>query len=124
MMSSSDPSTTARAPPLGIATLPQLLTGTAISEDPTYPCSICGTSMGVGDVVFAYASRRQDCSRWLVRRFYCWGCAPTRMISPSLGVAEAIVGGRIGTRTDPTPRVSQLCLTEIAVRDFSPLEES
>lgn len=120
----SDPSPTASgAPPLGVASLPQLLTGTAISEAATYPCSVCGTSMSVGDVVFAYAGRRQDCSRWLVRRVYCWGCAPKQIISPSPGVAEAIVGGRIGTRTDPTPRVSQLCLTELAVRDFSPPEE-
>jgi hypothetical protein len=120
LMPPSNPQDPVDQLPLGTTCLPQLLTGQAIGE--TASCSMCESKLDLSDVVFAYACRRINRSHWTVRRLYCWGCCPTRIESGTLSVTEAIVSGRVGTRTDPTARETKLCLTELVVRDYSPPE--
>lgn len=106
--------------PIGTAALPQILTGHSLSTGSPLQCSCCGDSLGVGDIVFAYGRRELEQTRWTVPAVYCWGCAPSVVDNPTRGVSEAIVGGKIGARTDPTYRVDWHCLTEIELRIYSP----
>lgn len=102
-----------------LAPISQILTGHAITERSSIPCDSCGTPLHVGDVILVKAFRRTDRTRWLVSQGYCHGCAPASIDPPRLGVSEAIIGGRVGTRSDPTGRLDQLCLTELSIRDYS-----
>ena len=102
--------------PVAVASITQILTGHALTDASAIPCWDCGDRLTVGDIVFATASRDGSQSRWSVDQVYCWGCAPARSVAAESTSAEAIVGGRLGTRSDPTGRVAWLCLTELAVR--------
>lgn len=102
-----------------IASIPQLLTGHALTDASTIRCRGCRDTLTLGDIVFAVASRDGSQYRWTVDRLYCWGCAPARCVSPGSDGAEAIVGGRLGQRTDPTGRRELLCLTELALRSLN-----
>lgn len=115
-----DPTATTMGPTTGMASLIQILTGTAITGSSSVECDDCGASLGVGDVVFALASRPENHERWLIEGICCWGCVPNAIETPHLGVGEAIVGGRIGTRSDPTGRRTYSCLTELSVHSYSP----
>ena len=106
--------------PLVTTSLYQVLTGHAISDRSPGQCVGCGEAFTVGEIVFATAERCVERTRWRVPRLYCWGCAPAVLESPTVGVSEAIIGGRVGTRLDPTGQVTQYCLTEIAIRAYSP----
>ncbi|QCS42025.1 hypothetical protein FEJ81_06510 [Natrinema versiforme] len=83
----------------------------------------CGEALHETDIVFAYAYRCAETTDWIVSRLYCHGCVPERVRSPTLGVTEVLVGGRLGTITLSTARSHRLCLTELAVRAFSPPTE-
>ncbi len=83
-------------------------------------CIGCGEALHETDIVFAYAYRCADSTDWIVSRLYCLGCAPSIVQSPTLGVTEVLVGGRLGTITLPTARIHRLCLTELALRAYSP----
>ena len=114
-----DPTATSIGPTTGMASWTQILTGTAIPASSSVNCNDCGGSLGVGDVVFALASRPENQERWLIEGVSCWGCVPNGIEIPHLGVGEAILGGRIGTRSNPTGRRSYPCLTELSVRFYS-----
>ena len=86
-------------------------------------CIGCGKALHETDIVFAYAYRCAEAADWIVSRLYCLECAPSRVRSPTLGVTEVLVGGRLGTITLPTARSHRLCLTELALRAFSPPTE-
>jgi len=86
-------------------------------------CIGCGEALYETDIVFAYAYRCAEAADWIVSRLYCLECAPSRVRSPTLGVTEVLVGGRLGTITLPTARSHRLCLTELALRAFSPPTE-
>ncbi len=86
-------------------------------------CIGCGETLHEADIVFAYAYRCAESAVWAVSRLYCLECAPTRIRSPTLGATEVLVGGRLGTITLPTSRTHRLCLTELALRAFSPAQE-
>lgn len=110
---------------LASSTLSQILTGHIIGDSSaTVRCTVCTDALGSGDIVFALASRCVEQRRWAVPRLYCVGCAPARIDSPTLGVTEALVAGRLGTLSLPTTRSHGLCLTELAVRELSPPTES
>lgn len=115
-----DPTATTMGPTTGMASLVQIITGTAITASSSAICDDCDESLGVGDVIFALTSRPENHDRWLIDRTYCWGCVPNGIEIPHLGVGEALVGGRIGTRSDPTGRQTYLCLTELSVLSYSP----
>lgn len=109
---------------LASATLVQILTGHVVgAETTTIRCMVCGDELHSGDIVFAVASRCVEKRCWVVPRLYCVGCAPATIESPTLGVTEALVGGRLGTLSLPTTQTHHLCLTELAVRGFSPPTE-
>jgi hypothetical protein len=111
------------SPQIEMAPIIQILTGHTITERSSIPCDDCGTPLHVGDIILVKAFRRTDRTRWLVSQGYCHGCAPESINPPRLGVSEAIIGGRVGTRSDPTGRLDQLCLTELSIRDYSPPDE-
>ena len=86
-------------------------------------CIGCGETLNETDIVFAYAYRCAKAADWIVPRLYCLECAPRRVQSPTLGVTEVLVGGRLGTIALPTARSHRLCLTELALRAHSPAQE-
>ncbi|WP_377076537.1 hypothetical protein [Natronoarchaeum sp. GCM10025703] len=99
----------------------QVLTGHPVGPSATGPqCADCGTAFVETDLVFAYAYRCADRAVWDVPRLYCWGCAPGTVRTPTLGATEVLVGGRLGTIACPTARSQRLCLTELALRAYSP----
>ena len=107
-----------------IAAPEQLLAGHPVGPKPDAAiCIGCGEGLHATDIAFAYAYRCADAVRWEVPRLYCLGCAPDRIRSPTLGTTEALVGGRLGTLALPTTRHHRLCLTELAIRAFSPPTE-
>ncbi|ELY55796.1 hypothetical protein C492_15101 [Natronococcus jeotgali DSM 18795] len=107
--------------PTVTATPTQILHGHPVGSRPdTAVCIGCGSPLHETDIVFAYAYRCADATQWDVPRLYCWGCAPGRIRSPTLGATEVLVGGRLGTIALPTPRRPQLCLTELALWVHSP----
>ena len=116
----ADPTASTIGPATGMASLVQILTGTAITPSSSVDCGGCGESLRVGDVVFGMVNRPENYERWLIKETYCWGCVPEEIEIPHLGVGEAIVGGRIGTRSNPTGRRTYLCLTELSVHSYSP----
>lgn len=113
-----DPSVTVSSDqPLAVASITQILTGHALTDASTIPCHGCSDPLSVGDIVFATASRDTGQCRWTVDRVSCWGCAPTPSVTSDFTSLEAIIGGRLGLRTDPTMRLDQLCLTELELRN-------
>jgi hypothetical protein len=105
--------------PVAAASITQILTGHALTDASAILCWDCGDSLTVGDIVFAAASRNGSQYRWRVDRLYCWGCAPATSVAADAESANVILGGRLGTRSDPTGRVDRLCLAEVALRSYS-----
>ena len=107
--------------PAVIAPPTQVLTGHPIGPRPDGAlCSSCGAPLHETDIVFAYAYRCTESEEWSVSRLYCYDCAPTTIRSPRYEATEVIVGGRLGTIALPTSRTHRQCLTELALRAFSP----
>ena len=104
---------------LALASITQILTGHALTDASTIRCSGCEDSLMLGDIVFATASHDDTQYRWFVTRLDCWGCASARCVSTDSDGTEAIVGGRLGVRTDPTGRRDVLCLTELALHSVN-----
>ena len=109
--------------PLAVAPITQILTGHTLTDASTIHCHGCSDPLSIGDIVFATASRDMGQYRWTVDRVSCWGCVTT-IGPPNAGRAEALVGGRLGLRSDPTMRLDQLCLTELELRGYSLQDES
>ncbi|MDG5820193.1 hypothetical protein [Natronococcus sp. A-GB7] len=113
-----------REEPTVTATPAQVLHGHPVGPKPDAAvCIGCGSPLRETDIVFAYAYRCADAAQWDIPRLFCHGCAPGRIRSPTLGTTELLVGGRLGSIALPTPRSSRLCLTELALRAFSPPTE-
>jgi hypothetical protein len=117
------PTETAGRPYTAAAPIVQIMTGHAITVSTSILCDGCGDPLGVGDIIFIEALRPVDRARWLIEHGYCWGCAPPEIGTRKLGVPQALLGGRLGTRSDPTGRVEQLCLSELALRRYSPPDD-
>lgn len=117
------PTERADRPYTGQAPIVQIMTGHGITESMWISCDGCGDPLGVGDIVFVAALRPVDRARWLIEHGYCWGCAPPEIGPRKLGVPQALLGGRLGTRSDPTGRDEQLCLSELALRCYSPPDD-
>lgn len=110
--------------PMVSATPEQILHGLSVEhEHPPTACIGCSSRLVVGDIVFAYAYLGAGYDEWEIPRLYCRSCTPSGITTPTLGVMEVLVGGRLGTVTTPTMRRHQLCLTELTVRDESPPNE-
>lgn len=101
--------------PMGLASIVQILTGHALGS--TVICGTCWDPLGAGDIVIIAARRPVECPYWELAGVYCWGCAPTDIETIDTDIAQTLLGGRLGTRSDPTSRVVQLCLTELAIVD-------
>lgn len=109
--------------PLGLASITQILTGHALTDASTIPCHGCGDPLSIGDIVFATAARETGQYRWTVDRVSCWGCVRPPIDPPNQRRAEALVGGRLGLRSDPTMRLDQLCLAELELRSYDAPDE-
>jgi hypothetical protein len=121
-MSESEPCCGSRGDggPMGSASIVQILTGHMVEVDSeVVRCTGCDEVLVAGDIVFAYAARCVEACRWTVPRLYCVGCAPSEVISPTLGVTEALLGGRLGTQSSPSTQTHEHCLVELALRDWS-----
>ena len=106
------------------ASIEQILTGLVLDrESGVIRCCVCDAVIGATDIVLGYAARCVEAAAWDVQRVYCFGCAPATVRSPTLGVTEAIVGGRVGTRSCPTERTHRSCLVEVTLRAYSPPTE-
>ena len=109
-----------REEPTVTATPAQVLHGHPVGPKPDAAvCIGCGSPLHETDIVFVYAYRCADAAQWEVPRLFCHGCAPGRIRSPTLGAAEVLVGGRLGSITLPTSRSARLCLAELSLRAFS-----
>ena len=110
--------------PAVIATPVQILPGHPVGTPP-HPavCTICGTRLGETEIVLAYAYQCRGSRLWNVPRLFCWGCAPDAISTPTFETAEVLVAGRVGALSLPTSRSHRLCLTELAVRAYSPPTE-
>lgn len=107
------------------STVKQVLTGYVVGDtSKSAQCTVCGDDLQAGAIVFAIATRCVEQQSWDMPRVYCVGCAPATIDSPTLGVTEALVGGRLGTLSLPTTRTHHHCLTELAVRAYSPPTEA
>lgn len=76
-------------------------------------CTACGTRLGAGSAVTAYAYRFSDDPRLRVARLYCEACADRAIRHPTLGAAEAVVAASLRTCH------GRLVLSDIEVCDWS-----
>lgn len=109
----------------GVVTTPQqVLTGLQVGlTDLRAVCTDCGGESGEGDRVGVYAYRGAEAREWTTARCYCRACAPGRVRTPTLGVAEAIVRGRLGVCSDAGTQTHWCCLTAVELVEFSPPTE-
>jgi len=61
-------------------------------------CVDCQTRLRDGAYVEAYAYQLEDETQWDLPRLYCRGCAPIEL-TPTQGVTELLIRGRLGTTT-------------------------
>ena len=103
------------------STIEQILTGLILGEESgVVRCCACSNVIGATDMIVGYAARCVDAAEWDIHRVYCRDCAPATIRAPTLGVMEAIVVGRVGTRSCPTKQLYRSCLVEVALRACSP----
>ncbi len=76
-----------------------------------------------GQHVGLYAYRLAEASRWDIARLYCHRCAPDRLVGPTLGAAEVLMTGTLGTVSYPARQSHRLCVAEVLTRRVSPPTE-
>lgn len=102
----------------------QLFAGLAIGTPAgTVVCTACDTAVVEGQRVGVYAYQRAEGLCWDTRRAYCADCVPATLSSPTLGVAELIVRGWVGTLALPRTRTHRPCLVEVQPVIYSPPTE-
>jgi hypothetical protein len=107
--------------PLLQATPPQLLGSVTIGSSPDRCyCTACHTHVGEGQEIGLYAYWLTDTRRWDVARVFCRACTPDQLAKPTLGVAELLVTGTLGTLSDPATQSHRLCVAEVLTQQVSP----
>jgi hypothetical protein len=94
-----------------VAPLPDVLEGTPLGTD-TARCTGCDDPIPEGAPVTVYAARASDETRWSVERCYCEACAPDRVTTPTIGVNERLVAGRVATRSEAAAQAHRPVLVE------------
>ena len=116
--------TDAEAPSLVRTTPSQLLEPSTVGPSPGQcHCTECNRQIGEGESIGVYAYRLSEASRWDIARLYCRECAPDRLVGPTLGAAELLVTGTLGTVLYPTRQSHRLCVAEALTRSVSPPAE-
>ena len=111
----------AEAPALVRATPSQLLEPNTVGPSPGQcHCAGCHGRLRAGQHVGLYAYRLTEASRWDIARLYCRECAPDRLVGPTLGAAEVLVTGTLGTVSYPARQSHRLCVAEVLTRRVSP----
>lgn len=101
------------------ASLLGTLTGARVSADGPGVCLRCGQLRREGHRVGVYAARCSSEARWRLQRVYCRTCCPETIQTPTLGVCEAIVTGRLGTASDSSTQQTWLVFLADACRVFA-----
>lgn len=83
-------------------------------------CTACHTRVHEGEQIGVYAYRLASTDRWDVARVFCRVCTPEQFSEPTLRVAELLVTGTLGTRSEPATQSHRLCVTEVLTQDVSP----
>ena len=86
-------------------------------------CTDCHTTLHEGQQVGLYAYRLADADRWDIARVFCRDCTPERFVGPTLGAAELLVAGTLGTVSYPATQSHRLCVAEVLTRRVSPPTE-
>lgn len=102
----------------------QLLRPVLIGSSPNQcQCTACHTTLGDGQQVGLYAYRLADAGRWDVARVFCRDCTPERFVGPTLGAAELLVTGTLGTISHAATQSHRLCVADVLTRRVSPPTE-
>jgi len=87
-------------------------------------CSTCDRPLQAGDLVWVYAHRAADEPEWQLTRCYCRGCAAHAPDTQTLGTSELLAKARLNVVTLESKERRQLCLSDVTVCKYSPLEAS
>ncbi len=105
-------------------TPPQLFDPVTVGASPDRcQCTACHTHVHEGEQIGVYAYRLASTDRWDVARVFCHACAPEQLPEPTLGVAELLVTGTLGTLSEPATQSHRLCVTEVLTQHVSPPTE-
>ena len=86
-------------------------------------CTVCRTALRTGQQIGVYAYRLESADRWDIVRIFCHTCTPDQLREGTLGVAELLVTGTLGTLSDPSTQSHRLCVTEVLTETVSPPTE-
>ena len=86
-------------------------------------CHDCHTRLREGQQIGLYAYRLAEADRWDLARVFCRDCTPEQLAGPTLGVAELLGTGTLGTVSYSAIRSHQLCIAEVLTRRVSPPTE-
>lgn len=79
----------------------QLFTGTRLAADGEHSeCTCCTRLLREGEQLTVYAAQAERNGEWQIDRLYCRECMPIEITTPTLGVTELLVRGRIGRLMD------------------------
>ena len=112
------------ASPVIQTTPAQLMRPVPVGSSPTQCCCTdCKTTLREGQQVGLYAYRLVDTDRWDIARVFCRDCTPERFVGPTLGAAELLVTGTLGTVSHPATQSHRLCVGDVLTRVVSPPTE-
>lgn len=112
------------AAPLVQAPPTQLLQPISVGPTPDQcVCTGCRKRLYEGQQLGVYAYQLADADWWDVSRIYCRACTPEELVGPTLGAAELLVTGTLGTVSHPATQSHRLCLVEVLTRTISPPTE-
>ena len=98
----------------------QLLEPVTVGPSPEQcHCTACHTRIREGEQIGLYAYRLADTDQWDVARVFCRSCTPAQLRDPTLGVAECLVTGTLGTLSNPATQSHRLCVSEVLTESVS-----
>ena len=105
-------------------TPPQLFEPVTVGPSPNRcHCTACHTHVHEGEQIGVYAYRLAGTDRWDIARVFCRVCTPEQLPEPTLGVAELLVTGTLGTLSEPATQSHRLCVTEALTQRVRPPTE-
>ena len=113
------------AGPVLVGTVAQLFAGLSLAglgEPPQ--CVACGCVMTAGRSSVVAIYRPVEQARWQLGRCYCQRCAPESIETPTLGVMELQVTGRVETQSAVHTQSHAYCLLKPGVQAVSLPERS